>query len=128
MREIKFRSWLKERKEFIYDFVMDSILNSENERCIVSQYAGRKDIDGLDIYEGDILQSDYYPCSPEDDYVLVVEYEDGCFWATKRLKADATARGISDGMAEPLHELRGTEFKVIGNIYENPELLKEETE
>lgn len=69
----------------------------------VMQYTGLKDKNGKEIYEGDILQFPSKFTPPE-----VVTFEHGMFY----LKNDTL-----------FHYADGEE--VIGNIYENPELLKE---
>lgn len=117
MREIKFRSWLKERKEFIYDFSMNSTLNSENERCILSQYTGRKTLKGVEIWEGDVTID-------SNGTVTVIE-NDGFQWIERVIRLrDLQLRKEKF----PLTRDSALRCEVIGNIYENPELLKEETE
>lgn len=88
----------------------------------VGQFTGLLDLNGKEIYEGDILQAELYPIGPNDEYVAVVECADASFVATKYLKANSTKRGISHGMSESIGD-RG-EVEIIGNIYENKELLK----
>jgi hypothetical protein len=111
MREIKFRAWSK------YDNSMVSWNQIQNNDfvafCdpyyILMQYTGLKDNDGKEIYEGDVvtwedsLAEDYYGgpiVYPEE----VVEFKGGSFY--------------------PVCMMPETEFEVIGNIHENPELLK----
>lgn len=140
MREIKFRGISQYSGKMIYgqllrgdnnfsiviDFGMISTIQLEPIiKGTQSQYTGLKDKNGREIYEGDILQTDYYPCSVEDDYVLVIEYDIDRFWCVRKLKANANARGVSDGIADGLYEFLDHGLKVIGNIYENKELLEE---
>lgn len=112
------------RKIHIGDLVVRGEALRNGEAHLV-QYTSLKDKDGREIYDGDILQTDYYPCSVGDDYVLVVEYDIDRFWCVRKLKANANARGISDGIADGLYEFLDHGLKVIGNIYENKELLEE---
>lgn len=109
MREIKFRAWDIGNKKMINDYCFLTKGNTFNCYPITSnklviesvmQYTGIKDICGDEIYEGDILQNDH-------DYIDVVEYhEDGYYHAG---------------------DWSGDDFiclVIIGNIYENTELLE----
>jgi uncharacterized phage protein (TIGR01671 family) len=86
------------------------------------QFTGLLDKNGKEIYEGDILTADFYPYMDEGvrNYLSIVEWEAPGFMGFKHL-VNSTKRGISDGIGEYLEETE--QFEVIGNIYENPELL-----
>jgi uncharacterized phage protein (TIGR01671 family) len=97
---------------------------------ILEQYTGLNDKNGKEIYEGDKVEVfgegyvDFGPIrcdgnSESDFWKLqgVVEYF-GCEWVFK------TSDGLRLSITYAIHE--DCEFKVIGNIYENPELSKEE--
>lgn len=73
---------------------------------VVMQYTGLKDRDGVDTYEGDIVD---HP----DGGLCVVKFADGHFYAEDQ------APGHCLGF-----DLDRCAYKVIGNIHENPELLK----
>ena len=77
----------------------------------VMQYTGLKDKNGKEIYEGDVL----------------MESEHGVFevvWDSKYCKFKLDWTRVSPAIQYPEWN-RGVRMEVIGNIYENPELLKE---
>lgn len=76
----------------------------ENENFRILEYTGNKDVDGKEIYEGDILLL-IDDCSIEyrSNYKVEVKWSGSdydCFWFDPP-----------------------SSFKIIGNIFENPELL-----
>lgn len=124
MREIKFRTWDTENKEFsewtnrdpFFDtstskiffwervrnddgsYDGDIILGDLNDRFILQQYTGLKDTEGEEIYEGDLL-------SRGEEYRDVeVQFRSACFWV---------------GLLPLYQEVR--HLKVVGNIHENKE-------
>ena len=117
MREIKFRAWDKKRKEMFYsDFQISADggihwWKPEEGYCWprkdveLMQFTGLKDKNGKEIYEGDILKY-YYPHAPENEKGRIKEIR----WVGYRY--DITDRCSKN-------------WKVIGNLWENPELLKE---
>lgn len=91
----------------------------------VGQFTGLRDKNGNKIFEGDILSSDEYPYTSDDkqNYFAEVVWCDNCpafglytFKAPKSL-----VRGISEGCEFIEDGLSG--FEIIGNIYDNPELI-----
>ena len=76
---------------------------------VLMQFTGLKDSRDIDIYEGDIIKKTYGASIP----VFAVAWH------------DARAMFIQhDGYNEALFHLAPANMKVIGNIYENPDLLK----
>ena len=124
MREIRFRIWDEENKVMIYP---DSLIWFGNESCqyngdmgyILQQYTGMQDKDGRDIYEGDVVELE----RGLSDYYYVVEWVFAGFQLVTYKKPESTVRGISDGINQGYFE-DSDGVKVIGNIYENPELVQ----
>ena len=123
MREIKFRTWDKEIKEMLSDVSLwnddfTSYLNEHIEylqdKCELMQYTGLKDKNGIEIYEGDIVKIgiDFgYGTQPLVGEVL---FDKCSFVYRHKSQGDLSLFGIdSNDWCE-----------VIGNIYENPELLE----
>lgn len=103
MREIKFRAWDDDFKEMEYIGMSnihdnsDIFLRAARSSYIPMQYTGLTDRHGKEIYEGDVIKG-----------VGLVEFSDGRFWA---------------GSTQNLDEIN-TSTEVIGNVYQNPGLLK----
>lgn len=125
MREIKFRAWLKEHKtmvnvaeidinhQLIYHYGFDDFEgNFENFNSIeLLQYTDLKDKNGKEIYEGDIL----FEIESFGKRYYKVIFENGSFRAEFEIDFEEHSFDLIDIVAQ------GCE--IIGNIYENPELL-----
>jgi len=108
-REIKFRVWdsvylnWKNPEDYTYtELFLD-------DKYIVQQFTGMIDEDGKDIYEGDIIFCKVY--YGIENRIGIVDYFASSFIVDWRNQID-----------DPLDEI--PDIKVIGNIFENPELLK----
>ena len=116
MREIKFRAWDK-TTGIMYPNAENRLdLFLHNRDMELMQYTGLKDKNGKEIYEGDIVQpyQDVYSKGlSKVDSPQVVEYSPPGF-----LPFDLPCHGGQIYMDD-------TEFEVIGNIYENPELVED---
>jgi len=116
-REIKFRAWDKEAKKMRYWDQINQypMYHLNDDHVDHMQYTGLRDAKGVEIYEGDIVRG----CGGEQHPRQVIWRTGYPGWAFYAQKADGfeTGFGISDDPQRP-----GVE--IIGNIYENPELLK----
>lgn len=139
MREFKFRIWDKRINKMIgYEelipndvtfFGLDNVMkhyrqcinydyfgpdpdkhysNYFKENLVLMQYTGSKDSAGHDIYEGDVLQWH----TPKDS-VSIVE------WVDKNEGWDYSGWKFTDS------PLQGGTNRILGNVFENPELKKE---
>ena len=134
MTEKIFRVWDEENRKFDY-FHIGQVLSDRiaiyNKYCIngckFEQYTGLKDRNGKEIYDGDILTLSY-GIPPEQDIVKVVwlngYYRDMddeeiscCGWFFKNIKPK--------GCSAPAGIEYQDDIEIIGNIYENQELLQE---
>lgn len=86
---------------------------------IVMQYTGLEDIQGQNVYEGDILESTV------DSMLLkwVVIFKNGCF-GIQNIGIDGYVNWDEFWPANGLYYFN--DRQVIGNIYENPKLMKNE--
>jgi uncharacterized phage protein (TIGR01671 family) len=144
MREIKFRVWVKEESKMIYlddkendveiNFLsnitsnhktywevntkvsdhlhahMTQYFDSRDNDNVLMQYTGLKDENGKEIYEGDIVFRDIL----REDEIYVVEYNP----SDAGYNPFCVAGEFDDEYILTKHS------RVIGNIYENPELLE----
>lgn len=123
MREIKFRAWDKAQKIFLwpwpegfhilgettcFDLITSQLTETKPNQTLlerigdveITQFTGLKDINGKDIYEGDIVRY----LIKEDRYLNEEVYFGG-------------------GAFYPICTQPEETFKIIGNLYENPKLI-----
>jgi uncharacterized phage protein (TIGR01671 family) len=115
-RIIKFRGWDKATgniKHFDGDTLLANITNPSNKSDFIPmQYSGQKDKNGKEIYEGDICEN--------DNARYVIEY---CRAGYDEILA---FHPMYNGCTYNHYygSWSGDDFVVIGNIYENPELMR----
>jgi uncharacterized phage protein (TIGR01671 family) len=105
----------------------DILVQREGNTFVLMQYTGLKDKNGVEIYEGDILKT---PCMDDfKDSVGIVEYDNGlfCIRANKSKVKRPMNTTLSKDLILPFVEADTYHgFEIIGNIYENPELLEQQ--
>ncbi len=146
MREIKFRLWCKDLEEIIevnkmgfennelwyiecIDHDKELLYFPEKNDHVLMQYTGLKDKNGKEIYEGDILETTSELLTNlgrtrtgryHTSYNKVIWKDDG--WGYEVIENNGI--GLINGFQNK-GLLNATKYsKVIGNIYENPNLIK----
>jgi len=141
-REIKFRAWHPLQKVMYFNHSVSVSIdgtvhyldtdgewncdikgNGEDVGIVLMQYTGLKDKNGKEIFDGDIT------CNFDSDrspyFFHEVVFENGCFgYYTKESGFHSFASNGYFGWVGG----QSNEIEVIGNIYENPELLNKNNE
>ena len=113
MREIKFRAWDKDSKEMTPLFNIDFEHNIMNKGSLwkslysveLLQYTWLKDKNGKEVYEGDLV---IY-----GNKQWVIEYRPWCFYI----------KYLYEWLEKTWWLWYGENLEILGNIYENPELV-----
>lgn len=133
----KFRAWLMSEKKMVnvegLEFVDGKLYNI---RCkvdglmhfylglyVLMQSTGAKDKNGAEIFEGDIIEHRYN--SPLSGELVVHRFQ--VVWDEIYSRFCTIGIGLRHGVDLSISAC-SRHFEVIGNIYENPELLEEVAE
>ena len=154
MRPLKFRVWHLNDKCFLtpnenspegkiqpwclLSFYGEVIGNADNQGAfvdtqqsnyIIQQYTGFRDADGIEIYEGDIIED-------EDKRKRLVRWCEEGLWEAAPIDKDycvgfdinnesyTQCNGYDDAALSMVGGLWNGPIKIVGNMFENPELLK----
>ena len=133
MREIKFRAWdgkkmMSELPAYLEPHDVNETISSMNsEGIVLMQYTGLKDKNGKEIYEGDILYVEFEKSRSLNHFDMylkkwthVVEFKDQSF------NIPDINGEFRQALCTAIHNQNKPtpEWEIIGNIYENKELLK----
>jgi uncharacterized phage protein (TIGR01671 family) len=128
MREIKFRVWDIKNKKWIdswwlqfgsYNRLITDIgcyinLSEHSHDYIIQQFTGLKDKTGKEIYEGDILRM--RSANPPQEFTYQISF---CEKDARYILHDKKTSWFAFTFLWSMWEI-----VVVGNIFENPELLK----
>ena len=109
MREIKFRAWdgeeMTDWDEFDGgDMTLEQFFAPDVPVWNVMQFTGLKDKNGKEIYERDVVKGN-------EHFIEQVHFKNGCWYTSE------------DSSTMKVKLFDWDDIEIIGNIYENPELL-----
>jgi len=133
--EIRFRVWnpsinkmsIVERCDYMgLHGILYDLVGCNNKDNVWMQYTGLKDKNGTPIYEGDIVKCHYFyealgenlgVYEAEKEIIGEIDIQEMGLWIQCDTEEDS-------GYLLWINGLHEDSFEVIGNIYENPELIK----
>jgi uncharacterized phage protein (TIGR01671 family) len=144
MRQIKFRVWIKEKKKMLIagelelmsrdngdDYYSVSCYDPDDkywshyicpEGFVLMQFTGLLDKNGVEIYEGDVVRRSSETLDQCFNNEITYEGSSFCIRTQDLVSLKFSNQALD--LYIPRDKPAGYDIEVIGNIYENPELLK----
>ncbi|EHA7774624.1 YopX family protein [Enterococcus faecalis] len=133
---LKFRAWDKNTNDMVdvktIDLEKDGSIgcivdyngiNLDVSECVIMQSTGLKDKNGVEIFEGDILKIIEVTNEGISEYITDVIWED-CSFVFKSEGVDYYDTFLGAFSGDPNTTYPLFELLVIGNVWDNPELLE----
>lgn len=138
-----FGSLFVDKKDQCYIKKPDGKLYFIEDKDTIGQFVNLKDKHGVEMYEGDIIRVKEYKNIAlgvktleerelldieelkgdlEKEYVSAIDWEEGCFVFSSNGEYNDCFLSVLFGNMKNSHPI--FDFEVIGNIHDNPELLK----
>ena len=118
----------------VFGYIRESIFGTDIKIMLntLCQYTGKRDKHNNLIFENDLMDGFIYPylsgLDSEHDYFAEVCWCDditGFGICTHKYK-NSDVRGSADGDVDLIEDFDSSKWEVIGNIFDNPELLESE--
>ena len=140
-RELKFRAFYENKlymQEYCGGFsyfihndsdaltLEDIFVAAERQKCIIQQYTGIQDKNGKEIYEGDIIEHTFSKTTDDETSIHFGSKLNGSVSFCNHLCAYILTIISDDRHNGDTFQLmnHAPSKKIIGNVFENPELLK----
>lgn len=119
MRTYKFRAWHTEAKEMLYEDNPGNVFHwkFEGQPIAIMQFIGIKDVNGKEVYEGDIVETNYTnPFATDITVSGIITYnETGAYYEI-----------MFPNLSQALCTFTDTqEITVLGNVYETAESFED---
>lgn len=110
-------------------FLTVALLDSNGKKLVAQQFTGLNDITGKEIYEGDVVDSNWSNWNNRGVVIFWGGEFRSCFIncyvsVNGNIPLTWTGNCWYVSLSEMYCSSPATEFNVLGNIFENPELLK----